>query len=283
MLKKLMLVLFLNAGLISSEPYEFSQEQIEAYHIGSDVEPHDLEPLISGDFFQGAKTVLDIGCGDGKITALFAKQFPDLTFIGCDISKNMIDFASKKYPASEYPNLSFIVKDACDLSYDAEIDRIISYSTLHWVKDQKVALTSIYDALKPGGRAFIRTTPKTSNNEYKTICMKVIMSFKWMTHFMGYKSDHSFHSERDYKKILTSVGFKVEKIEQKSHETTISNRANLNNFLKGVLTLLTHLPENKRGAFLDDYYEELVNNGNVDEEGAIRIRSDRVDLALVKP
>ena len=279
---RLICALFLSCALFAEGHYEFSKEQVLDYYHGVESDLSDLEPILSNGFMDGAENVLDVGCGDGKLTALVAKAFPEKKIVGCDISVNMIKFAQEKFPAAEYPNLSFVVKDACDLNYASEFDRVVSFSSLHWIKDQKVALRSIYEALKPGGKVYIRATPKSSNNDYKTICMKVIMSFKWMTQFMGYKSDSSFHSERDYKKILTSVGFHVDHMEQKNHETVIKDRAAFNTFIRGVLTLLTHLPENKRGAFIDDYYDELVSYGNVDEQGAVHFYFDRVEMMLSK-
>ncbi len=230
-------------------------------------------------FFAGATKVLDVGCGDGSITAELAKEYPQIIFVGCDVSKEEIQKASKRY---NYPNLSFVVKDATTLGSEAEFDRIVSFSTLHWIEDQKKALSSIYAALKPQGKAFISASPKTSHNDFKTASMKVIMSFKWLSHFVTFKSTNSFHSERDYKKILKGIGFSVDRIEQKNHETRFANRDELNAFLREFMTPVAHLPESKRGSFLDDYYEALVDLGNVDEEKVIHIHFDKIEFEVSK-
>jgi trans-aconitate 2-methyltransferase len=56
---------------------------------------------------QGNESILNVGCGDGKITADFAESFPSSRVIGIDSSPEMIDYAQQTYPTSQYSNLSF--------------------------------------------------------------------------------------------------------------------------------------------------------------------------------
>ena len=280
MLRKLFILALLPLAMVWA--HDFTDEQVINYHNRTSNDQMALVPLIAGGFFDGAQKVLDVGCGDGKITAQLAKQFPEITFVGCDISKAMIAFASKTYPARDYPNLIFIEKDGSDLGYENEFDRVICLSALHWISDQKVALESFYTALKPQGRVYIQATPKSSNNDFKTISMKVILSFKWVSHFLNFKSSHSFHSERDYRKILKGVGFSIDRMEQKNEELVFQDRPALETFLKAVLSPIAHLPQNKRNSFLSDYYEELVSYGSVDDQNRVHIRFDELELELSK-
>ncbi len=281
MWKKIASLIVLQFSAFASQ--DFTEQQVIDYHEGTSQHVEDLESHITAGFFDGVQRVLDVGCGDGQVTSRLAKRFPHVSFVGCDISKAMIDFAAKKYPPSEYPNLTFVIKDACDLGDDETFDRIVSFSALHWISDQKQALSSIYNALKPEGKALIRTTPKSSNNDFKAVSLKVILSFKWMSHFINFKSSSSFHSERDYRKILTGIGFNIDHMEQKNRELVFANRTELMPFLKAILTPLSHLPPSKHNDFLDDYYQQLVKHGNQNESGEICIRFDKIELVLSKP
>lgn len=242
----------------------------------------ELEPYVREGFASGVESILDVGCGNGAFTAQLAKRFPEITVVGCDIDKEVIKSAQKKFPPSEYPNLSFVKKDACDLGYKSQFDRVVSLNCLHSINNQKTALKSIYDSLKPGGKVFILATPKSSNNDFKTISQKVIVSFKWISYFLNFSSPHSFHSQRDYKKIAKGIGFSIEHIEQKQHEKVIADRAALDIFLKDVLTPVMHVPSSKRAAFLDDYYDQLVKNGNVDDHGSIHFHFDKIEMVFSK-
>ena len=56
---------------------------------------------------RGEERVLDIGCGDGRITAKIARQLPEGFVTGIDNSENMIAFARGRYDPDAYPNLRF--------------------------------------------------------------------------------------------------------------------------------------------------------------------------------
>jgi len=98
----------------------------------------------------GSERILDVGCGDGKISAAIADRVPAGSVLGVDPSHDMIAFASSRFatvPAgrggSAHPNLRFEVADARRLPYQAEFDLVVSFNALHWVPEQDEALRSI--------------------------------------------------------------------------------------------------------------------------------------------
>jgi len=56
---------------------------------------------------RGNEAVLDIGCGDGKITAELARCLPNGRVVGVDSSEKMINLAKSTFQQKDYPNLSF--------------------------------------------------------------------------------------------------------------------------------------------------------------------------------
>ena len=61
---------------------------------------------------KGDEQILDIGCGDGKVTAEVARSVPRGKVVGLDSSIEMIDFARKNFPAEAIPQLRFQLGDA---------------------------------------------------------------------------------------------------------------------------------------------------------------------------
>ena len=61
---------------------------------------------------KGSERVLDVGCGDGKITAEVATRVPRGEVLGVDASKDLITFASSHFGPAVRPNLRFEVADA---------------------------------------------------------------------------------------------------------------------------------------------------------------------------
>ena len=56
--------------------------------------------------------VLDVGCGDGKVTAEIARAVPRGSVVGVDASPAMVQFAQKTFPRRWISNLEFHVMDA---------------------------------------------------------------------------------------------------------------------------------------------------------------------------
>jgi ubiquinone/menaquinone biosynthesis C-methylase UbiE len=103
--------------------------------------------------------VLDIGCGNGYSTLKFKEEYPSFQFTGADYSEQMIKEAKK---AANGTNVSFIVADVRDLSYDTGLDRpydtIISerclINLLTW-EEQKTAISEMLKCLAPGGKIIL--------------------------------------------------------------------------------------------------------------------------------
>ncbi len=79
---------------------------------------------------KGNEALLDIGCGDGKITAALARCLPKGKAVGIDSSAQMINLAQSTFSVSENPNLAFKLMDARSLVFKKIL---IWYSqTLHF-------------------------------------------------------------------------------------------------------------------------------------------------------
>lgn len=65
------------------------------------------QELIAKLHLRGDESVLDLGCGDGKVSARLAEAVPQGSVLGIDLSFGMIGLASERFPEAEYPNLAF--------------------------------------------------------------------------------------------------------------------------------------------------------------------------------
>lgn len=99
--------------------------------------------------FTGKESILDVGCGDGKVTALISKNAPHGKTIGIDKSKSMVSFAQETFSHEKFPHLTFEVRDACTFCYEEKFDLITCFSCLHWIKDQGKALKNMKCHLNP--------------------------------------------------------------------------------------------------------------------------------------
>jgi len=125
------------------------------YEKNSSAQERAAESVLSGLKLRGDESILDIGCGDGKVTAKIAALVPQGRVTGIDSSPEMIDFARKRYPSTQFPNLSFDRADAQKLDYNSEFDLVVSFACLHWIKDHIAVLRGIKQSLKPAGKMVI--------------------------------------------------------------------------------------------------------------------------------
>ena len=75
--------------------------------------------LIAQLHLRGDEHILDVGCGDGKVTAEMARALPKGSVTGIDASPEMIRFARKTFSPGKHPNLEFQVMDAREISLAA--------------------------------------------------------------------------------------------------------------------------------------------------------------------
>ncbi|WP_244462591.1 class I SAM-dependent methyltransferase [Methyloceanibacter caenitepidi] len=87
--------------------------------------------------------ILDLGCGDGTLTAEIEAAGADV--IGLDVSAELLAVARMK-------GLSVKRADAHDLDYVQEFDAVFSNAALHWMQDPALVIDGVARALRPGGR-----------------------------------------------------------------------------------------------------------------------------------
>lgn len=93
------------------------------------------------------RTVVDLGCGPGPLTAGLADRWPNASVTGVDSSPAMIEAAS----AYAGPRVSFVLGDLARWRPEQPVDVLVSNAALQWVPDHRRLLPGLVDALAPGG------------------------------------------------------------------------------------------------------------------------------------
>lgn len=136
---------------------------------------------------KGNERVLDVGCGEGKITAQVATRCQQGAVVGVDVSHDMIRLAREQFAA---PNLRFEVADARSLPFRVEFDLVVSFNALHWVPDQEIALRSIHTALVPSGRAQLRLVPAGPQKSIETFVEETRRAPEWSEYFHDFRDPY---------------------------------------------------------------------------------------------
>jgi trans-aconitate 2-methyltransferase len=100
----------------------------------------------------GAETVLDAGCGSGRVTALLAERLPRGHVLALDGSNSMLETARRRL-APFGDRIRFVFGDLLlPLKIDEPVDAIVSTATFHWVPDHDRLFANLAAVLRPGGR-----------------------------------------------------------------------------------------------------------------------------------
>ena len=99
----------------------------------------------------GNETVLDAGCGTGRLTFELGALLPAGRVVGLDISQNMLREARDRVPVPLAGRAFFVAADLQDLPFTERFDGIFSTAAFHWVLDHDRLFGSLFGALRPGG------------------------------------------------------------------------------------------------------------------------------------
>lgn len=101
------------------------------------------EPVVDWLDPKPGERVLDVGCGDGALTASIVARGGDV--VGVDSSIALVEAARAR-------GIDARVMDVYALPFLAEFDAAFSNAALHWMREPDLALSNVARALKPRGR-----------------------------------------------------------------------------------------------------------------------------------
>jgi 2-polyprenyl-3-methyl-5-hydroxy-6-metoxy-1,4-benzoquinol methylase len=96
------------------------------------------------------ESVLDFGCGRGRLTHMLADEYPTATLMGTDISPQSVEVAQKRFP---HPRITYHLNPPVD----ARFDLIVASGVFHHIlpEEQLAVMRSLANNLNPGGMMII--------------------------------------------------------------------------------------------------------------------------------
>lgn len=99
----------------------------------------------------GGRRFGDIACGTGLMMLDYAREFPQTSFTGYDVSEASVNLANETLRQEGIQNGSAHVQDIMALDVEGEFDYIVSWGTVHHLPDPQRGVAILCRALKPGG------------------------------------------------------------------------------------------------------------------------------------
>ena len=103
---------------------------------------------------EGVSTVLDAGCGTGRVTEEVLERLPQAGVVALDGSRRMLDEAARRLaPAVEAGRVTFVHADLGQpLPLEGPVDAVVSTATFHWVLDHDALFANLAAVLRPGAQ-----------------------------------------------------------------------------------------------------------------------------------
>ena len=96
---------------------------------------------------EGNETVLDAGCGSGRVTQRLLERLPEGRVVAVDSARSMVEHAREVLDE----RATVFCADLAQLELDEPVDAVFSNAVFHWVPDHEQLFERMFAALRPGG------------------------------------------------------------------------------------------------------------------------------------
>jgi trans-aconitate methyltransferase len=235
--------------------------------------------LLDCDDLRGDESVLDIGCGDGKVTAELAARVPRGEVVGIDSSDEMIRLAGEKHGAA--PNLRFDTGDASRLNYSEDFDLVFSSSVLHWILDHGPVLRGIHRALRPGGLAALRMGGKGAAAEVLDTLGRLIREPEWARCFDGFDFRYGFYTPDEYRPWLADAGLSPLRVELMPRIMEHTRDGFTGWFRTTWMGYTSRVPDHARERFIETFVDRFIADHGA-PNGRVRVTMTRLDVIAAR-
>lgn len=210
---------------------------------------------------EGDETVVDAGCGTGRVTELLLERLPEGTVLAVDVSEKMVGAAAERFAGDRRVRVER--QDLLELDAGEPVDVIFSTATFHWILDHDRLFHRLSENLKPGGLLAAQCGGTGNVARVLETAQEVMREERFQGVFDGWTDAKHFADPEMTKARLEKAGF--EGIETWLHEepTEFDSVEKLAWYLKTII-LRQHvevLAESVRDDFVRTVAARLAEKG----------------------
>ncbi len=231
--------------------------------------------LISELDLKGNEDILDLGCGNGLLTATLARLVPDGSVIGVDASVGMIETAKEK----GRDNLEFLLMDINEIDLDQRFDFIFSNAALHWIKDHNRLWRNIHKLLKPNGYLRFNFAADGNSSHFFKVIKEAIALEEYVRYFSVFQWPWYTPTLDEYEKILKDFAFSELRVWEEDADRFFPDREAVIRWVNqpNIVPFLECIPEDKRELFRDVVIEQMIRE-TLQEDGRCLERFRRINV-----
>jgi len=197
----------------------------------------------------GDETVCDAGCGSGRVTEMLLERLPRGRVIAVDGSASMLEAARERLTGDD--RVEFLEADLLALDLGGRtVDAVLSTATFHWIKDHAGLFARLHAALRPGGQLVAQCGGRGNLRRVLARAAAVAAEPAYAPHLTGFVDPHRFADAPGTEALLRGAGFAAARAWLQAAPVHPPEPPV---FLGSVILTawLEHLPEDRRGPFVD--------------------------------
>jgi trans-aconitate 2-methyltransferase len=222
-----------------------------------------LETFLERRGLRGDESVVDAGCGTGRVTEFLLRHLPGGTVLAVDASEAMVEAARERFAGD--PRVRVERQDILWLEVEEPVDVIFSTATFHWIKDHERLFERLARVLKPGGMLVAQCGGRGNIARTLAAIEQVMGESRFGEFFTDWEQTWYFPDPETTKVRLETAGF--EEVETWLHDehTEFGSVEELSRFLKTAVLRphLAVLPEAERDPFASAVAGRLAGLGTL--------------------
>jgi trans-aconitate 2-methyltransferase len=152
---------------------------------------------------RGDETVLDAGCGSGRVTRLLLERLPAGHVIAVDSSASMIEHARETLG----DRATVFQANLTELELDEPVDAVFSNAVFHWIADHEGLFERMFAALRPGGRLAAQCGGAGNVARFLGVADAVAAEPPYADYLVGWTGPWNFAGADETDARLRAVGF----------------------------------------------------------------------------
>jgi trans-aconitate 2-methyltransferase len=167
--------------------------------------PHEewAEAVLDRLPLQGGETVLDAGCGTGRVTRMLIERLPEGRVIGVDGSEAMVE----KVREILRPQDDAVTADLTTLELADPVDAIVSSAVFHWIHDHELLFARMRACLGQGGRLVAQCGGAGNIDELRETTRRIAAREPFAAHLQGLDEPWNYAGPQQTEELLRAASF----------------------------------------------------------------------------